>query len=115
MVGFLPYRNLAAKWKFFAFESWLRRKGVDPSIYRQNLGIITSYNTENKNFPLNSPQYMKVDSMVEEKISSDMKLEDLLRIYDQEKIKFLSSFIGQVWDSKHIYCFQIFPKVFLLK
>ncbi|KAF7810252.1 30S ribosomal protein S1 [Senna tora] len=95
LVGFLPYRNLAPKWKFFAFESWLRRKGLDPSIYKQNLGIITSNDAENRNFPLNSPQYTKVDNTVEEKITSDMKLEDLLRIYDQEKIKFLSSFIGQ--------------------
>lgn len=29
-------------------------------------------------------------------ITSDMKLEDLLMIYDQEKLKFLSSFVGQV-------------------
>ncbi|KAJ1406032.1 S1 domain [Sesbania bispinosa] len=67
LVGFLPYRNLVSKWKFLAFESWLRQKGLDPS-------------NSNK---------------VEDKISPDMKLEDLLRIYDQEKIKFLSSFIGQ--------------------
>lgn len=32
-----------------------------------------------------------------EAITSDMKLEDLLMIYDQEKLKFLSSFVGQVW------------------
>ncbi|KAK4260559.1 hypothetical protein QN277_003656 [Acacia crassicarpa] len=95
LVGFLPYRNLSAKWKFFAFESWLRQKGLDPSIYKQNLGIITSYDKENKYFPLDSLQHMKIDNVVEEKISPDMKLEDLLRIYDQEKIRFLSSFIGQ--------------------
>ncbi|KAL8503794.1 hypothetical protein ACS0TY_022496 [Phlomoides rotata] len=28
LIGFLPYRNLAAKWKFLAFESWLRRKMI---------------------------------------------------------------------------------------
>ncbi|XP_028796284.1 uncharacterized protein LOC114751781 isoform X1 [Neltuma alba] len=95
LVGFLPYRNLSAKWKFFAFESWLRRKGLDPSMYKQNLSVITSYDAEKKYFPLNSPQDMKIDSILEGKISPDMKLEDLLRIYDQEKIRFLSSFIGQ--------------------
>lgn len=95
MLGFLPYRNLSAKWKFFAFESWLTQKGLDPSIYKQNLGIITRNNAENKDFPLNSPQDTKID-IVGEKISPDMKLDDLLRIYDHEKLKFLSSFIGQV-------------------
>ncbi|KAL0329766.1 UNVERIFIED_CONTAM: hypothetical protein Sradi_4963300 [Sesamum radiatum] len=28
LIGFLPYRNLAARWKFLAFESWLRRKKI---------------------------------------------------------------------------------------
>ncbi|KAJ1411834.1 S1 domain [Sesbania bispinosa] len=91
LVGFLPYRNLVSKWKFLAFESWLRQKGLDPSKYKQNLGTITSYDAENKN----SPPSLEIDSKVEDKISPDMKLEDLIRIYDQEKIKFLSSFIGQ--------------------
>ncbi|KAB2632687.1 hypothetical protein D8674_028934 [Pyrus ussuriensis x Pyrus communis] len=75
LIGFLPYRNLSSKWKFLAFESWLRQKGLDPSLYRRNLGIIGSYDME--------------------VVSPDMKLEDLLTIYDQEKIKFLSSFVGQ--------------------
>lgn len=40
-----------------------------------------------------------MDLKTEAQISPDMKVEDLLRIYDQEKIKFLSSFIGQVlWN-----------------
>ncbi|KAK7251285.1 hypothetical protein RIF29_34340 [Crotalaria pallida] len=95
LVGFLPYRNLASRWKFLAFESWLRQKGLDPSVYKQNLGTSTSYDAENKNFSPNSPPYLENNSQVEEKISPDMKLEDLLIVYDQEKIKFLSSFIGQ--------------------
>ncbi|KAI4326981.1 hypothetical protein L6164_019490 [Bauhinia variegata] len=95
LVGFLPYRNMPAKWKFLAFESWLRKKGLDPLNYRQNLGTITNYDAENRNFVPSSPQYMKIDSKDVEQISSDMKLEDLLSIYDQEKIKFLSSFIDQ--------------------
>ncbi|RDX88445.1 rpsA [Mucuna pruriens] len=95
LVGFLPYRNLASKWKFLAFESWLKQKGLDPSMYKQNSGTITSFDAENKNFSPDSPPYLEIDGKVEDKISPDMKLEDLLRIYDQEKIKFLSSFIGQ--------------------
>ncbi|KAK7358640.1 hypothetical protein VNO77_00578 [Canavalia gladiata] len=95
LVGFLPYRNLASKWKFLAFESWLKLKGLDPSMYKQNLGTITSNDAENKNFSPHSPPNLEIDGKVEDKISPDMKLEDLLRIYDQEKIKFLSSFIGQ--------------------
>ncbi|KAJ7952344.1 30S ribosomal protein S1 [Quillaja saponaria] len=95
LIGFLPYRNLAARWKFLAFESWLRRKGLDPSIYKKNLSIIASYDAENKNPPLSSPLNVEIDSKVEEVVSPDMKLEDLLRIYEQDKLKFLSSFIGQ--------------------
>ncbi|KAL4602777.1 hypothetical protein ACB092_10G078100 [Castanea dentata] len=93
LVGFLPYRNLAAKWKFLAFESWLRQKGVDPSMYRQNLGIIGSYDVANKTLNLSLDQ--EVDLKIGGEISADMKLEDLLRVYDEEKIKFLSSFVGQ--------------------
>ncbi|KAM0907909.1 hypothetical protein ACQ4PT_015788 [Festuca glaucescens] len=39
MIGFLPYRNLATKWKFLAFETWLRRKGGDPSLYKQSMSM----------------------------------------------------------------------------
>ncbi|XP_019237200.1 PREDICTED: uncharacterized protein LOC109217416 [Nicotiana attenuata] len=94
LIGFLPYRNLAARWKFLAFESWLRQKGLNPSLYKQGLGIIGGHDGFGKAaFPEASldPQ---IAQNVEE-ISSDMKLEDLLRIYDQEKLKFLSSFVGQ--------------------
>lgn len=34
--------------------------------------------------------------VVNGEVSSDMKLEDLLMVYDREKQKFLSSFVGQV-------------------
>ncbi|MED6216658.1 hypothetical protein PIB30_009544 [Stylosanthes scabra] len=87
LVGFLPYRNLVPKWRFLAFESWLRKKGLDPSMYKQSLDTI--------NVSPNSPPYQENDNIVEDTISPDMKMEDLLRIYEQEKIKFLSSFIGQ--------------------
>uniref|UniRef100_A0A5B6YX22 S1 motif domain-containing protein n=1 Tax=Davidia involucrata TaxID=16924 RepID=A0A5B6YX22_DAVIN len=95
LVGFLPYRNLAARWKFLAFESWLRRKGLNPSMYKQNLGIIGSYEVMNKTSSLDSSLVPEMNQKVEVEISPDMKLEDLLRIYDQEKLKFLSSFVGQ--------------------
>ncbi|KHN15419.1 hypothetical protein glysoja_046583, partial [Glycine soja] len=94
LVGFLPYRNLASKWKFLAFESWLKQKGIDPSIYKQNSGTITSFDAEIKNLSSDSPPSLEIDGKVEDRISPDMKLEDLLRIYDQEKLKFLSSFVG---------------------
>lgn len=81
---------------------------MDPSIYKQDLGMITSYDAENKNSTSDSPSYRENDGKVEDKISPDMKLEDLLRIYDQEKTKFLSSFIGQVWYSKHKYTYQMY-------
>ncbi|CBI34709.3 unnamed protein product, partial [Vitis vinifera] len=94
LIGFLPYRNLAAKWKFLAFESWLRRKGLDPSMYRQNLGIVGSHEVANNPSPDANPG-PEIHKQLEGEISPNMNLEDLLRIYDQEKIKFLSSFVGQ--------------------
>ncbi|CAL5360043.1 unnamed protein product [Camellia sinensis] len=94
LIGILPYRNLTARWKFLAFESWLRRNGLDPSQYKHNLGIIGNYGIAN-NTSLDSSLDAEVDQNVDVDISSDMQLEDLLRIYDQEKLKFLSSFVGQ--------------------
>ncbi|XP_058075890.1 uncharacterized protein LOC131224640 isoform X2 [Magnolia sinica] len=95
IIGFLPYRNLGAKWKFLAFESWLRKKGFDPSLYKQNLSILGNYESQNRNIPLDSNPSQKTNQQLEEYPASDMKLEDLLETYDQEKTKFLSSFVGQ--------------------
>lgn len=96
LIGFLPYRNLAAKWKFLAFESWLRQKGLDLAAYKQNLGVIGSSDIMSKNSSLVSNSDMENNQQFEGKLSPDMNLEDLLKIYDQEKLKFLSSFVGQV-------------------
>ncbi|KAK4389312.1 hypothetical protein Sango_2268200 [Sesamum angolense] len=82
-------------WKFLAFESWLRRKGIDPSIYRQNLGIIGNYEATSMMDSSESVVDSESVGKTDETITSDMKLEDLLMIYDQEKLKFLSSFVGQ--------------------
>lgn len=95
LIGFLPYRNLGAKWKFLAFESWLRTKGLDPSMYRQNLSVLGNYDVQTSNLPLESNKNQDMDSKYEEPLPSTMKFDDLLEAYDQEKIKFLSSFIGQ--------------------
>ncbi|KAJ4712970.1 30S ribosomal S1 [Melia azedarach] len=95
LAGFLPYRNLAAKWKFLAFESWLRQKGLDPSMYKQNLGIIGKDDMQNKTSTSDSKLHQESSKKLEGEISPDMKLEDLLRVYDQEKLKFLSSFVSQ--------------------
>ncbi|XP_023772159.1 uncharacterized protein LOC111920822 [Lactuca sativa] len=92
LIGFLPYRNLATKWKFLAFESWLRRKGLDPSTYRKSLGIIGSYDDTSKT---ETPDQTIDSEKIEGEISQDMKLEDLLTIYDQEKLEYLSTFVGQ--------------------
>ncbi|EOA39729.1 hypothetical protein CARUB_v10008376mg [Capsella rubella] len=95
LIGFLPYRNLAAKWKFLAFESWLRRKGVDPSLYRQNLGVIGGQDVMSKAPSPDSNLDSEVATTISGEVSPDMKLEDLLMVYDREKQKFLSSFVGQ--------------------
>ncbi|XP_057804190.1 uncharacterized protein LOC131019617 isoform X2 [Salvia miltiorrhiza] len=95
LIGFLPYRNLAARWKFLAFESWLRRKGLDPSLLRQNLGIIGKYEATSAMDASESVKSSEIGSKTDEALTPDMKLEDLLMLYDQEKLKFLSSFVGQ--------------------
>lgn len=95
LIGFLPYRNLAAKWKFLAFESWLRKNGLDPSKYRQHLGIIGNDEVSNKTTSLQSSPIPEVGQKEKIEVSADMELEDLLRIYDHEKIQYLSSYIGQ--------------------
>lgn len=78
----------------------MRRKGLDPSLYRQNLGIIGKYEASSV---MDSPESVKsseIDSKTDEALTQDMKLEDLLMLYDQEKLKFLSSFVGQVWMTR---------------
>lgn len=95
LVGFLPYRNLATKWKFLAFETWLRGKGLDPSMYRQSLAIIGNRDMQNKTSTPDSSVDLESNQEIEGEISPEMKLHDLLRIYDQEKLKFLLSFVGQ--------------------
>lgn len=95
LIGFLPYRNLGAKWKFLAFESWLRKKGLDPSMYRQNLSVLGGYDVQTSNLPLDSNKNQDTGSKYEETLPTTMKFDDLLEAYDQEKTKFLSSFIGQ--------------------
>ncbi|KAI3727605.1 hypothetical protein L6452_16223 [Arctium lappa] len=92
LIGFLPYRNLATKWKFLAFESWLRRKGLDPATYRKNLGIIGIYDATSET---TSPNPTVDPEKIEEELSPDMKLDDLLAFYDQEKLQYLSTFVGQ--------------------
>lgn len=75
------------------FESWLRSKGLDPSTYKQNLGVIRDYDDKMIDSS-ESRIVLQIDNTFE--VSPDMKLEKLLSIFDQEKLKFLTSFVGQV-------------------
>jgi len=95
LIGFLPYRNLATKWKFLAFETWLRRKGGDPSLYKQSLGLEDGYEVHDSNIEPESSSVSEVAGEDQESLPSKPKFEYLLRAYNQEKSKFLSSFIGQ--------------------
>ncbi|OEL37461.1 hypothetical protein BAE44_0001520 [Dichanthelium oligosanthes] len=95
LIGFLPYRNLATKWKFLAFETWLRRKGGDPSLYRHGLGLEDGYEVHDRNIEPESSSMSEVAAEDQGSLPSKPKFEDLLREYNQEKSKFLSSFIGQ--------------------
>ncbi|CAI9093998.1 OLC1v1029628C3 [Oldenlandia corymbosa var. corymbosa] len=95
LIGFLPYRNLASKWKFLAFESWLRRRGLDPSKYRKSLGVIGNSEAAGIIPSTDLRLDIDIDDKLGSEVNPDMKLEDLLKIYDQQKLKFLSSFVGQ--------------------
>ncbi|KAK8964560.1 hypothetical protein KSP40_PGU012980 [Platanthera guangdongensis] len=92
LIGFFPYRNLSTKWKFLAFESWLKKKGLDPSLHRQNLSIMGNYKGWNENPTIDSNQNLKKDK---EMSLSDMKFDELLEAYEEEKTKYLTSFVGQ--------------------
>ncbi|KAG9441126.1 hypothetical protein H6P81_016980 [Aristolochia fimbriata] len=94
LLGFLPYRGLGARWKFLAFESWLRKKGLDPSLYRQSLGILGSHEVQTKRRPPDANSLSGIDQKADGKKTPDT-VEELLEEYDKEKTKFLSSFIGQ--------------------
>jgi hypothetical protein len=104
----LPYRNLAAKWKFLAFETWLRRKGGDPSFYKQSLGLEDGFEVHDSNIEPESSSVSEVAGEDQGSLPSKPKFEDLLRAYNQEKSKFLSSFIGQVCIQFHsvAYCYS---------
>ncbi|KAK3151960.1 hypothetical protein QOZ80_2BG0152630 [Eleusine coracana subsp. coracana] len=95
LIGFLPYRNLATKWKFLAFETWLRRMGGDPSLYKQNLGLEDSFDVSDRSVESESSSFAESSGQDQEFVPSKPKFEDLLRTYNLEKSKFLSSFIGQ--------------------
>ncbi|XP_062224326.1 uncharacterized protein LOC133922837 [Phragmites australis] len=95
LIGFLPYRNLATKWKFLAFETWLRRKGGDPSLYKQNLGLEDGFEVHDGSKESESSSVTEVAGQDQGSLPSKPKFEDLLRTYNLEKSKFLSSFIGQ--------------------
>ena len=66
---------------------------MDPATYRKNLGIIGNFDAASKT---TSPNPIVDPEKIEEELSHDMKLEDLLAIYDQEKLQYLSTFVGQV-------------------
>ncbi|GJM90006.1 hypothetical protein PR202_ga06242 [Eleusine coracana subsp. coracana] len=95
LIGFLPYRNLATKWKFLAFETWLRRMGGDPSLYKQNLGLEDSFDVSDRSVESESSSLAESSGQDQEFVPSKPKFEDLLQTYNLEKSKFLSSFIGQ--------------------
>ncbi|KAM0015524.1 putative nucleic acid-binding, RNA-binding domain, S1 [Helianthus debilis subsp. tardiflorus] len=84
LIGFLPYRHLATKWKFLAFESWLRVKGFDPATYKKSLGVVG-------NFDATSVDPEKIEG----EISPQIELEDLIATYNKEKLAYLSTFVGQ--------------------
>ncbi|KAL9249596.1 Small ribosomal subunit protein bS1-like protein [Drosera capensis] len=89
LIGLLPYGSLTARWKFLAFEPWLRKKGLDLSKFRLGSGASRIYQAP---FVITSSEARKNSEV---QITEDMGVEDVRRVYEQEKIQFVSSFIGQ--------------------
>ena len=74
LIGFLPYRNLATKWKFLAFETWLRRKGGDPSLYKQSLGLEDGYEVHDSSIEPESISVSEVAGEDQESLPSKPKI-----------------------------------------
>ncbi|KAL5994460.1 hypothetical protein ACLOJK_024512 [Asimina triloba] len=58
-------------------------------------GFVVSFGSLNRNLVLDSDQIPESVQQLGDKPAADIKFEDLLEAYDQEKTKFLSSFVGQ--------------------
>ena len=78
-------------------ETSSEEKDIDPSLYRQNLGVIGAQDVTSK-APTSDSSLVdsEVGNIVNGEESSSMKLDYLLMVCDREKQKFLSSFVGQV-------------------
>lgn len=61
-------------------------------MYKQSLSIIGSSENTGKAAAL----YSSLDIQIDQEITSNMELEELLTIYDDEKLKFLTSFLDKV-------------------
>lgn len=72
---------------------------MDPSLYKQNFGIVGSVEVQGKDISSSSSLVLETEKGEKDsgKETKNIKLEDLFHAYDQEKTRFLSSFIGQVW------------------
>ncbi|KAF2617719.1 hypothetical protein F2Q68_00040721 [Brassica cretica] len=77
-------------------ETSSEEKDIDPSLYRQNLGVIGAQDVTSK-APTSDSSLVdsEVGNIVNGEESSSMKLDYLLMVCDREKQKFLSSFVGQ--------------------
>ncbi|KAJ8449278.1 hypothetical protein Cgig2_002410 [Carnegiea gigantea] len=93
LIGYLPYSNLAATTKFLSFASWLRKNGLSPFQCSRNLGIIGNGEVPNPSTFLESSSLVGFSRKAY--LTADMELEDLFRIYEQERMQYLSSFIGK--------------------
>ncbi|KAF2297778.1 hypothetical protein GH714_002741 [Hevea brasiliensis] len=94
LIGLLPYCNLAAKWKFLAFESWLKQKGLDPSMCCVPALI---HQTEvSWNATLDPASHFKLGKIVEAKVHQlDFTLERIfLSLKEITLIEALESVVG---------------------
>ncbi|XP_057842873.2 uncharacterized protein LOC131052257 isoform X2 [Cryptomeria japonica] len=98
LLGLLPYRDLSFKKRPFPFEVWLQKKVSDPSKFQKELGSESGAQFNNSmpmpglTFPNNEAAIQSED---QKSAMTAHESQNLLNLYNQDRTKFLSSFLGQ--------------------
>ena len=105
LIAFLPIGILCPSGSFSSFESWVRRKVLDTTKYKHNLGIIGNNGIANKTCP-----YSHLGPEINRKVYVDLSWYETGRSSSnpyEERLKFLSSSVGKVCTIFFINLFYI--------
>lgn len=94
LIGFLPHRDLGPQRKYFSFEAWLQEKGPDTSTFKKGIKAECSSIFEVLT------TFLKNEGNIQsaEKEHAAIRIEEcqrLLNLYNRDRTKFLSYFVGQ--------------------